>query len=264
MQTVPAGGMLTSRTNAAFTEPRVPSIMNEIKSLTVLLLALAITSCGQAPSADNSRAESIASASGQESEAQVAGSSKPKPDGVKVVNRGSSASVAQYLCSQSDSGCKSDGDPFVASSEDEARWLSQHGYPSKEEFARLRLLTPSQLEAEAVSGNGAAAVMHAKKVGMQPGRFSEGVLKLHEQAVSGNLYAYYGLSELYWRNVDNKNLVDSAAYLRVAYLLGDWKAADQLARFNLPQAEMVAADRRAASLLSSFSGGMEPSRRPMQ
>ncbi len=121
-----------------------------------------------------------------------------------------------------------------------------------------------QLQSEAKSGNRSAAVLYAKKLAMNPSQFSKGVLILQDEAASGNLYAYYGLSELYWKSPEHKSLVDSAAYLRVAYLLGDWKASDQIAKLQLPQAELAAADKRAASLLNTFSGGLEPSRRPLE
>ncbi|WNH53870.1 hypothetical protein [Stenotrophomonas oahuensis] len=147
---------------------------------------------------------------------------------------------------------------------EEARWLVEHGYPTKDEQQRLKALTLSQVKAEADAGSPSAKVVYASKLSLEPGKFHSGALLLHDQAVAGNLYAYYGLSEAYWNSNDNRNLVDSAAYLRVAYLLGDSRAGDQIGTLKLSQAELAVADQRAASLLNTFAGGLQTSRRPLE
>lgn len=232
----------------------------------VLLLSTAfVSACNKEP-------EGAVPDRASESKAELAGKSAA-PSGASSVEAGvrnanSSASartnVDEYLCNPADPRCGIDNDPFSASTKQEAQWLAEHGYPSKSNFERLKTMSLDQLQSEAKSGNRSAAVLYAKKLAMNPSQFSKGVLILQDEAASGNLYAYYGLSELYWKSPEHKSLVDSAAYLRVAYLLGDWKASDQIAKLQLPQAELAAADKRAASLLNTFSGGLEPSRRPLE
>jgi hypothetical protein len=176
----------------------------------------------------------------------------------------SNQKLQAYVCSEADPRCRASTDPLKARSVDEARWLVAHGYPTREEEDRLKASSLDQLKAEADAGNPSAKVVYASKLALLPGKYHEGYLLMHDQAVSGNLYAYYGVSEVMLNNKEHGGLVDSAAYLRVAYLLGDWRAADKMAALGLPQPEMMAADRRAASLLNTFSGGLEPSRRPLE
>lgn len=82
--------------------------------------------------------------------------------------------------------------------------------------------------------------------------------------MAGNLYAYYGLSDVYVSDTANKNLVDSLAYLRLAYLLGDAKASAVIASRGLSSVENVVADERAASLHKTFSKYQRPSPRPLE
>ncbi len=171
--------------------------------------------------------------------------------------------LSKYICPAIDPKCRLTG-PLPASGSREALWLAQHGYPTNAERDRLNALSIADLETEASQGNRAAAVVKAKKLALEAGRFQEGTNLLFKQAQSGNLYAYYGLSEINWNSTTHRNLVDSAAYLRVAYLLGDYKASQSIASLGLSGAELVVADERAASLVNTLAGNAPPSPRPME
>lgn len=99
---------------------------------------------------------------------------------------------------------------MIANSDAEAQWLLRHGYPTEHELARLETLTLDQLKAESQAGNQPATVIYGKKTALA-GRFYQGIGILRRAAVAGNLYAYYGLSDVYVSDTANKNLVDSLA-----------------------------------------------------
>jgi len=93
--------------------------------------------------------------------------------------------------------------------------------------------------------------------------FLEGQVMLRDQALSGNFYAFYAMSESY-REAKTPNLVDSAAYLRLAYILGDNKAASEIAKMKLTSIEIAAADSRASQLFKGFAGDQVPDPRPQE
>jgi len=181
-----------------------------------------------------------------------------------TVERATDPKVSAYLCSPADSDCRVQGNPFAASSPSEAAWLMAHGYPTKERYDRLARMSLEQLHSEAASGDRSAAVFYAQKVALIPEGFYDGMGMLHDEAVAGNLFAYYGLSEVYRNSTEHKDLVASAAYLRVAYLLGDWKSTNRIGQLGLSSVELAVADERAASLKITFSGNVEPSPRPLE
>ncbi|WP_456359875.1 hypothetical protein [Xanthomonas translucens] len=180
-----------------------------------------------------------------------------------VGSRVQSRDAKQYLCQRGANACKASG-PLVANSEAEAQWLLSNGYPTEAELARLDRMGLEQLKAESQAGNKAATVIYGKKTAIDGGRFQEGLGILRGAASSGSLYAYYGLSEIYAGDTKNKNMIDSAAYLRLAYLLGDGKASADIALRGLSSVESVAADERAASLYKTFSKYQRPSPRPIE
>ncbi|MCC4594521.1 hypothetical protein NRY95_02085 [Xanthomonas campestris pv. phormiicola] len=169
----------------------------------------------------------------------------------------------QYLCQGGAGACRVRG-PLVANSEAEAQWLLSHGYPTEAELARLEAMGLSQLKAETQAGNTLATVIYGRKTAIEGGRFFEGLGVLRDAAMSGNLYAYYGLSDVYGAETKQKNLVHSAAYLRLAYLLGDGKASAGMALQGLNGVERVAADERTASLYQTFAKNRRPSPRPLE
>src|SRR5690606_15417979 len=102
---------------------------------------------------------------------------------------------------------------------------------------------------DAGKGDLAAQVELASRL-IEHGRRAEGIDMLQQASLAGSVYANYELSNAYF-GVDN---VDSAAYLRLAFLLGDAKAARELySRFpKFGPAEWVYVDRRALRLYENL------------
>lgn len=231
--------------------------------LSMALLSGALAACGKAGKpAENSdtpasQTENSASASADHSTA-VGGVQQT----AKVAQPNGMQDAKQYLCQGGGISCKASG-PLVANSDAEANWLLSNGYPTEAELARLDKLTLDQLKAESQAGNKAASVIYGKKTAVS-GHFQEGLGILRDAASAGNLYAYYGLSDIYAIDTKDKNLIDSVAYLRLAYLLGDGKASADIALRGLSSVENVAADERAASLYKTFSKYRRPSPRPVE
>nr|WP_115047259.1 hypothetical protein [Xanthomonas arboricola] len=190
------------------------------------------------------------------------GAAAPSPDRITALTQGASQQARRYLCPQGPGACKASG-PLVADSEAEAQWLLTHGYPTERERARLDTLHLDQLSAASQAGNQAATVVYGVRTAAA-GRFSTGIGILRRAALAGNLYAYYGLSEVYASDTQHKNLVDSLAYLRLAYLVGDGKASRAIAAKGLSGVENAVADERAAALYKTFSNYQRPSPRPLE
>ncbi|WP_243391151.1 hypothetical protein [Xanthomonas prunicola] len=229
------------------------------------IVATALAGCARAqhhPHAD-ADAAATASAPGRNAPAahRTAASGKPTPASVaRSVATG--ADTAHYRCQRGAYACPISS-PLVANSQAEAQWLLAHGYPSHAERARLDRMDLAQLKAESQAGNSVATVLHGTRTAVS-GRFHPGLAILSKAAAAGNLYAYYGLSEVYASDTAHKNLVDSAAYLRLAYLLGDGKAAAAIAAKGLSSIENVVADERAAALYQTFAKNRQPSPRPFE
>ncbi len=69
---------------------------------------------------------------------------------------------------------------------------------------------------------------------------------------------------MYGAETKNKNLIESAAYLRLAYLLGDAQASAGPALQGLSVVERVAADERAALLYRTVATYRSASPRPIE
>ncbi|MEA5125670.1 hypothetical protein [Xanthomonas floridensis] len=231
--------------------------------LSLAALCIALAACGkpdqpaQTSNASTSALTTPAPATAERNAAAMppdhAANSKPPPV---------SQEARRYLCPQGPNACRVSG-PLVANSDAEAQWLWMHGYPTEDELARLETLNLDQLKAESQAGNKAATVIYGKKTAVA-GQFYKGIGILRRAAVAGNLYAYYGLSDVYISDTEHKNLVDSMAHLRLAYLLGDAKASAVIASRDLSSVENVVADERAASLHKTFSKYQRPSPRPLE
>ncbi|QTK47762.1 hypothetical protein [Xanthomonas euvesicatoria] len=224
--------------------------------------AMAATTCELAPPTSPEHAPaSIARAARTRTASDInAPSSAPPSQGARTLK--THADTAPYLCHPGSDTCVA-GSPLLASSQTEARWLIAHGYPSPAEHARLSKLDLAQLQAESQAGNPAATVFYGSRTA-RSGRFESGVAILRKAAATGNIYAYYGLSEAYNGDTPQKNLVESAAYLRLAYLLGDRKASAAIAQRGLSGIENVVADERAAVLYQTFAKSSRPSPRPFE
>jgi hypothetical protein len=136
-----------------------------------------------------------------------------------------------------------------ASSAAEASWLKTRGFPTPEREAELEQMSVDELESASGHGDQAAQAMLGRRM-MERGDEVEGMVRIAQVAAAGNVYADYQLS-LGYRNT---NALDSAAYLRRAYLQGDGKAA-MIMYMTFPRlgpAEWNEIDKRAMGLYASL------------
>ncbi|QKW58552.1 hypothetical protein [Stenotrophomonas sp. NA06056] len=166
----------------------------------------------------------------------------------------------EYQCAD-EPGCAIS--PLAARDREEANWLMDNGYPSANELKAFSALSRSQLKRQADDGSLSAMVLYGERAASE-GDTKEGIDYITDAINRGSIYGYYGMSSVYQNTPGLKNVVDSGAYLRVAYTLGDSKAANELQlRFpGLTQVEQAAIDARAASLYQTFAKSKQPIPRP--
>lgn len=171
----------------------------------------------------------------------------------------STVSDLAYFCA----GPACDFEALGARNREEADWLRTNGYPSPEQVKEFNSLSDDQLKRQADAGNLAAMVAYGERRAAA-GDAKTGIQYVHDSIRRGSIYGYYGMSEIHQNTAGLKNIVDSAAYLRVAYLLGDAKAwVEMQRRFpDLSKVEQVTIDERAMSLYRSFAEGAQPRPRP--
>ncbi len=135
----------------------------------------------------------------------------------------------------------------AASSRTEALWLERRGYPSDSELLDLEAMPSAQIEKLAAANNLAAMAVYGDRLVKSGGGAKErGLWLLNRATLQSSIYAYYKLAEAY----KDEDLSESAAYYRLAYIEGDWKAPMQLyvehPRITLNELEI--AERRALVL----------------
>lgn len=219
-----------------------------------LLLIVALTGCSK-------NAEQVTSEDSKNaaiSAAREATETKSAPTAPRAVVSQVKVDLSKYKCTVD---CFTTG-PLEAKSDAEAMWMVKHKYPTQAEIDSFSVMSLSELEHEYRSGNSTAAVVLGKKISLERD-FYEGQAILRDQTMSGNMYAFYAMSDSYL-NKKPPNLVDTIAFLRVAYLLGDYKAAREVANLGLSSVEVAAGDARALQLLKGFAGGQEPDPRPQE
>lgn len=161
-----------------------------------------------------------------------------------------------YLCSADECGV----DQWrLAHTAEEARWLMRNGFPAPDELARLEASDISQLERLADSGSLPARAQLGLRLS-QTGEVARGFVELKRAADEGSLYAYHLISEVQLMAMHDR--LSAGAFLRVAYLLGDQRAADQMLGLNIHPVEARVIDRRAAALLQTFANRQKPDPRP--
>lgn len=157
-------------------------------------------------------------------------------------------------------------DPTIPNSENELRWMQQHGYPTREEIDRLAKLSEVELAEEVKRGN--LTAMSELGTRMVDRGDNNGLSLYLQAANSGSIYSYYAESNAQMKRSVGGGLVEAGAYLRLAYMLGDYKAATTLYRFvesqKLSIIEMNAIDRRAASLYITYAKNRQPTPRPFE
>lgn len=160
--------------------------------------------------------------------------------------------------------CKDD--PTVPNNPNELRWMQQHGYPTRDEQDRLMRLSETELELEAKQGKLTAMTELGSR--MIDRNDPNGSLWLLRATEHGSIYAYYAISKKEMNRTLGHGLIESGAFLRVAYLLGDYKAGTALYQFaskeGLSIGEFNMIDRRAASLYITFANNRQPAPRPFE
>nr|MBH1360439.1 hypothetical protein [Stenotrophomonas maltophilia] len=215
------------------------------RNIILIGIALLICSCGNPADHEQGSDQQAGSDSVSEDLLNSPGVGLPLQRAEGLVDR---AKVETYLCGMN---CSEAG-PLEAGSPKEAAWLIKHGYPSAAEKFRLESLSRDALRQEVESGSLPGAVEYGRRLALEENML-DGKIVLREQAQSGNIFAYYGLAAVS-ANGSPPSLVDTAAYLRMAYMLGDDRAALEIAKMRLTSAELVAADKRASHLFSGYAG----------
>jgi hypothetical protein len=153
---------------------------------------------------------------------------------------------AEYRCQKPSCNMS----PFLAENENEALWLRQRGYPSEQQREEAKRLPTVELKSRADKGDLIAASLYGERL-MEEGNWTESYPVLLRAANKGSLYALYGLSYRALNHPEFKNYTSARAYLRLAYLAGDYKATIQLTQ-TAPdmngQAEQLIIDAEAAHM----------------
>lgn len=188
--------------------------------------------------------------------AAVAGDVAHPPSAERQQDAAVASVLNQYLCQEADKAC---GDnPFAATSPQEAAWLRAAGFPTPGEISAAKSMSTAQLEQQAKPNNRIAESLYGERL-VAEGNMETALGVLGMSANRGNIYALYQLSRMYGDDRNRfKNPLLSKAYLRLAYVAGDYKVSDTLANtfpdFNSPS-DYAYVDKRAAELHRNLLGG---------
>lgn len=163
--------------------------------------------------------------------------------------RAAEAAMARFGCDVESVACRSEDDANTAGGPKEALWLARHGYPSRADLESYPVLSNAELD-ELANQDRAFAILRARRQ-IEQGQVGEGLTALMYLARAGNSYALYEMSRAYREVEEIANFYDAAAYLRLAYMLGDRRAATELyTQFPdwVVPSSMRLIDSRAASL----------------
>lgn len=225
----------------------------------VLLTVISLASCGvdiqPSPTAETTHASSL-----DKEKAPAAHSLTSATTTDAAYKHERTLKLEQYLCPNG--ACLSDDQVLTASSLEEADWLLRNGYPSPSEQQRLQGLSVEALEEEAKRSSPARLELAQRYA--DAGDTDYAMSLAVQVADSGSIYAYHRMSHIMSAGSSNQDLIDSAAYFRVAYLLGDHRASKALA-LAFPEfgpVEDVIIDRRAAGLYSTMARNKAPEPRP--
>lgn len=132
---------------------------------------------------------------------------------------------------------------FDALSPEDAAWLSAHGYPTWAEVEGLGEKSEPDLAARAAKGDLSAQALLGIKQNEQR-RYRDGYSNIEDAAVRGSTFALAALAK---EQLRAGNLIESAAWQRVAMMRGDWRAGEFLGYQgpSLTAWQMQQADRYA-------------------
>ena len=147
------------------------------------------------------------------------------------------------------------GDPFIAESAQEQRWLDRNGYPNAEQWKAYSTASDLALEQAAAHGDSVAEVMLTGR------QLAKGDSKATEKLITaGSNGSTFALSLLasYMANGKHGNPEMGYALSRLIELRGDWRAGitrDMMFRSTLTAEQRVRGEAEAIRLLHAFSRG---------
>lgn len=173
------------------------------------------------------------------------GSSRAITSSLKAAE--SSQARDEYVCRVAKHLCLNE--PLLAASEAEAAWLIGSGYPSPRRAEELAALGTDELRARAARDDLAAEVYLGKAL-LAEGDVKGGMARIADASAKGSIYASYALAEAHRADGPSPDGIESAAYYRLAFLQGDWKATAKAlsSPTQLSALEQNIADRRAMTL----------------
>lgn len=191
-------------------------------------------------------------------------------DGKQVVRSQAALSESEaferVICSLHDDDTACTRSVLASSSPEETKWLSQHGYPTEEQINAADALSTSALRDLAASGSLAYGALLGRRL-LEEDAYVPGIGRLIDTARAGGIYALHVASDTYANvNGPQPDMVESLAYLRLAYLMGDRKAGNVSAlraeQFGVGPVELRMADERAAHLRQQMFPNMYVPPRP--
>lgn len=200
-------------------------VANKTKVVLLLLIVVAIGVAYRFVSQNDERGKEDAEA-GATSRAAPGGQASDAGQAVSPGNAASGVALAdlvkRYRCPGADMDCASN--PNVASSEKEALWMVEHGYPTLDQIRDLDSKSTAEYEADYKrTGSKVSQTLWAFSLSTHD-QVEKATAVLGQGLQQGNIFAYYVLSDIYMRQPDLANLTTSAGYMRGAYLAGDAKA----------------------------------------
>ena len=119
-------------------------------------------------------------------------------------------------------------DIVTASSEAEGRWLADSGYPTPTQLDSYKAMPLGAIEAAAKSSPAMRALYGERLLDL--GKQVEASEQIRLSIAQGSIYGLYKLADVYNRDGILKDEISSLAALRLAYIMGDRKASDELYR----------------------------------
>ena len=156
-------------------------------------------------------------------------------------------------------------DILMPNSEADLLWMRKYGYPTPEDIENYSRMTDAELEALAKKGTLSAMTAYGSRLVER--NDPNGRNWIFEAKNRGSIYSYYGASNAEMNRNFGEGFIEAGAYLRVAYILGDHRAASEIYRFieknKLSIVEMQAIDLRAGELYQTYAKNRQPVPRPL-
>lgn len=154
---------------------------------------------------------------------------------------------------------------LMPNSESDLLWMRKHGYPTPEDIEHFSSMADTELELLAKKGSLPAMTAYGARLIER--NDPNGRNWIFEAKNRGSIYSYYEASNAEMNRSFGEGFIEAGAYLRVAYILGDHRAASEFYRFiernRLSIVEMQAIDLRAGELYQTYAKNRQPVPRPL-